>query len=136
MAPIFLDTNVLLRHLLADHPDHSPKASAFLAQVESGEIKAFLSDTVVFETVFNLQRRYGITKEAIRTTFLGLFDVSTVDVPSVSELRRALDLYVDFGLGFADAYHVAMMERLGIEEIASFDRDFDRIASIRRVEPA
>lgn len=31
---------------------------------------------------------------------------------------------------------MAVMEQLGIEEIATFDRDFDRVPGIERVEPA
>jgi predicted nucleic acid-binding protein len=30
MALPFLDTNILLRHLSQDHPDHSPRATALL----------------------------------------------------------------------------------------------------------
>ena len=58
MAPPFLDTNVILRHLLADHPEQSPAATAFLERIEQGEIKVFTADTVIFEAVFTLERHY------------------------------------------------------------------------------
>jgi predicted nucleic acid-binding protein len=49
---------------------------------------------------------------------------------------RALDLYGTHAfLDFEDAVQIAYMEDEGIDEILTYDRDFDRIASIRRVEP-
>jgi predicted nucleic acid-binding protein len=36
---------------------------------------------------------------------------------------------------FEDALTVARMERQGMAELISYDRGFDRIAGIRRLEP-
>ena len=58
MALMFLDTNILLRHLLQDHPEQSPRATAYLARIEEGELRARIADAVIFETVFALQRHY------------------------------------------------------------------------------
>ncbi len=38
MAAAFLDTNILLCHLLQDDPEQSPRATAFLLWVENGEV--------------------------------------------------------------------------------------------------
>ncbi|MCC7352827.1 MAG: hypothetical protein IT330_03645, partial [Anaerolineae bacterium] len=66
MALPFLDTNVLLRHLLGDPPQLSSRATAFLARVERGEVRVCTADTVIFETVFTLQRYYRQPKVKIR----------------------------------------------------------------------
>lgn len=136
MAAIFLDTNVLLRHLLDDDPQQSPKASAFLGRVERGEIRIRLADTVVFETVFNLQRRRGVSKAAIRDKLLPLLGLPTVELPGKHRIEKVFALYVDTNISFADALHAVLMEQLGIERIVSFDRDFDRVPGITRVEPS
>ena len=49
--------------------------------------------------------------------------------------RRVFDLHADLNLSFADAYHAALIEQHGLEEIVSFDRGFDRVPGLRRVEP-
>ena len=49
MAKQFLDTNMLLRHFLQDHPDQSPRATAYLARVENRELQVCTSDIVIFE---------------------------------------------------------------------------------------
>ena len=135
MALPFLDTNVLLRHLLQDHPQQSPRAMAYLARIEHGEIKVRTADTVVFETVFTLQRQYGVSKEDIRDNLLPLLELPGIVLPGKRRLRKVFDLYVDLNLPFADAYHVALMQRLGLRHIVSFDKEFSRVPGMTRVEP-
>jgi len=133
--PAFLDTNVLLRHLTQDHPDHSPRATAYLARMERGEFRVRTADTVVFETAFLLERHYRQSKEVVRDTLLPLLELPGIVLPGKRRLRRAFDLYVDLNLPFADAYHAALMEQLKLDGIVTFDRDFDRIPGIQRLEP-
>src|SRR4030042_5489774 len=127
MALPFLDTNVLLRHLLQDHPQQSPRATAYLARVEHGEIKVRTADTVVFETVFTLQRQYGVPKEEIRDNLLPLLELPGVVLPGKRRLRKVFDLYVDLNLPFADAYHVALMQRLGRGHHVSSDKESNTV---------
>ena len=135
MALQFLDTNVLLRHLTADHAQYSPRATAYLETVERGEQQVRLADTVVFEAVFTLQRSYQVPKAEIRHALLPLLELPGVVLPGKRQWRRVFELYVDLNLSFGDAYHATMMERLGISEVVSFDREFDRIPTLTRVEP-
>ena len=135
MALPFLDTNVLLRHLLQDHPQQSLRATAYLARIEHGEIKVRTADTVVFEAVFTLQRQYGVSKEEIRNNLLPILELPGIVLPGKRRLRKVFDLYVDLNLPFADAYHVALMQRLGLRHIISFDKEFDRVPGVTRVEP-
>jgi predicted nucleic acid-binding protein len=135
MAVQFLDTNILLRHLLGDHPEQSPRATAYFHRIEGGELKARVSDTVIFETVFTLQHHYRQPKAKIREALLPLIELPGIVLPGKTRLARVFELYVDQNLPFADAYHAVLMEQLKLVEIVSFDREFDRIKGIRRVEP-
>ncbi|HEX9596535.1 MAG TPA: PIN domain-containing protein [Anaerolineales bacterium] len=135
MTPPFLDTNIFLRHLRADHPEHSPRATAYLTRIEQGELKARTADTVIFETVYTLQRFYRQPKAAIRDALLPLIELPGLVLPGKRRFREVFDLYVSLNLPFADAYHAVLMKRLRLTEVVSFDRDFDRIPNITRVEP-
>ena len=135
MAIPLLDTNVILRHLLGDHPEQSPRATAYLRQVEQGQVRVRTSELVVFEAVFTLERHYRLPKKRVRDSLLPLLELPGIVLPGKQRLREAFDLYVQLNLPFADAYHAALMRRLGAEEMVSFDREFDRIPGIRRVEP-
>lgn len=90
---------------------------------------------MVFEIVFTLQRTYRQTREDIRDALLPLLSLSGLVLPGKRQLLRAFDLYVDHHLPFGDAYHAAFMEQHRLDEIVSFDREFDRLAGINRVEP-
>lgn len=135
MSDPFLDTNVILRHLLGDHPDHSPRSTGLLHRVEQGDLRVRISELVVFECVFTLERHYHLSREAIRDAVLPLMELPGIVLPGKRRFRTAFELYVLHKLPFADAYHSAVMIRLGLSEVISFDRDFDRVPGIQRREP-
>lgn len=134
MALPFLDTNLLLRHLRQDHPLFSPKASAIIQRIESGELVVRTADTVVFETVFSLQRGYKEPRERIAAGVLPLIELPGIVLPGKQLYRRVFALYVSRPLGFADCYHVALMERFRLTDILSFDTDSDGLPGITRRE--
>jgi predicted nucleic acid-binding protein len=134
-AEPFLDTNVLVRHLTGDHPTHSPRATAYLQRVEQGEQRARLTDIVIFETVYLLERTYRQPKAAIAAALLPLLEMPALILPGKRKFRQVFDLYVTLNLPFADAYMAVVMRQLGLSAIISFDRDFDRVPGISRKEP-
>jgi len=134
MALPFLDTNILLRHLRQDDPVLSPKASAILERIEQGELRARLSDTVIFETVFTLQRTYKQPRDRIASALLPLIELPGIVLPGKRHYRKVFALYRSGPLGFADCYHVVLMQRLRIDEILSFDTHFDHISDLTRQE--
>lgn len=131
----FLETNIFLRHLRQDHADFSPRATALLRRIEQGSLKVHTADTVVFETVFTLERFYKQSKEAIRDAFLPLIELPGIVLPGKRRFRQVFVYYIDKNIAFADAYHAVVMESLQLTQIVSFDRDFNRIPTVERVEP-
>jgi predicted nucleic acid-binding protein len=130
----FLDTNVLLRHFLQDHPEVGPKAFALIERIERDELVVRTSDIVVFETVFVLERGYKVAKTTIASGLLRILELPGIILPGKSQYRRVFDLYLASGIGFADCYHAVLMQRLGLNEVISFDRDFDKLPGIIRRE--
>lgn len=135
MALLFIDTNVLVRHFTQDNAILSPRATAYLLRIEQGDVTIRLADTVVFETVFLLERTYKQPKSLIRTALLDFLSLPGVVVPNRARLRGAFDYYVNLNISFADAYHAVLMAEDGLNEIVTFDRHFDRVPGIRRIEP-
>jgi uncharacterized protein len=131
----FLDTNILLRHLSQDHPDHSPRATALLKQGENGELRVRLHDLVIAETVFTFQRTYKVPKAHIASALLPLIDLPGVELRGKRNYTRIFDLYVRLNISYADAYLAFVMRQAGSSQIHSSDRDFDRVPAISRVEP-
>ena len=131
----FLETNIFLRHLREDHADFSPRATALLARIEQGSLKVRTADTVIFETVFTLERFYKQSREAIRDAFLPLIELPGIVLPGKRRFRKVFAYYIDKNISFADAYHAVSMESLRLRQIISFDRDFNRVATVERMEP-
>ena len=135
MALPFLDTNILLRHLSQDHPDHSPRATALLKQVEDGKLRLRLSDLVIAETVFTLERSYKVPKAHIAAALLSLLTLSGIELRGKRKYTRVFDLYVRLNISYADAYLAVAMSQARSSQIYSFDRDFDRVPTVSRIEP-
>ncbi|MGH3090636.1 MAG: PIN domain-containing protein [Rubrobacteraceae bacterium] len=64
-----------------------------------------------------------------------MLELPGVVLPGKHRFRKVFAYYVDYNLPFADAYHAALMDHLKLDEIVSFDKDFDRIPGIKRMEP-
>jgi predicted nucleic acid-binding protein len=132
----FVDANILLRHILDDHADHSPRASAYIEQIERGEIRVRTADTVVFETVFTREKHYRQPRTTIRDAILPLLDLAGVILPGKNWFHYAFNLWVHHqAFSFADCYHAAVMRRFGLKELVSFDRALDRLPDATRIEP-
>jgi predicted nucleic acid-binding protein len=135
MTEVFVDTNVLLRHVLQDHRDHSPRATAFLLKVQSGQVEAESSSSVVAEAVFTMERTYKRAKADIRDALGELISLPTLLLPGKEMVLEALEIYAGRNISYIDAYHAALLRRRGISTIVSFDPDFDRVPWLTRVEP-
>ena len=106
-----LDTNVILRHVLADHPDHSPRVTALFAAVERGERAVRLADTVIFEAAFTLEKTYGVPRAAVSDVLQPLLDLPGMVLPGKRIYSQVFDLWMrEPGLSFADGRHLSSRE--------------------------
>lgn len=131
----FVDSNVFLRHVLQDHLDHSLRSTLYFDRIEHGGLRVETTDTVIFETVFTLEKVYRRPRQAIRESVWPLILLPNIVLVGNRRLRRAFDLYVTANPSFADCYHVARAEARNVPEFVSFDRGLDRIPGLNRVEP-
>jgi predicted nucleic acid-binding protein len=135
VRPHFLDTNVLLRFLVRDDEEKAAAALDLLLRVERREERILTSPLVIFETIFTLQKSYGVSRSRIQSlliSVLALRDLELVDKPVHQD---ALELFATTNLSYADSYNVAYMRWKQINRIYSWDADFDRIQGIERIEP-
>jgi predicted nucleic-acid-binding protein len=128
----FLDTNVVIRHLTGDPPAQARRAHAFLATAD----ELLVPDLIVAEIVYVLESFYEIERERVAELLRAVIGFPAVVVVDAPLLLCALEVYELDRIDFAEAYLVASAEATGVEMIASFDRSIDRIATVRRIEPA
>ena len=132
----FIDTNVFVRHTLNDHLEHSPLARALIASIDSGEVSAETSATVIFETVHVLHKVYGIERAKVTDTMRELVAMPGLHVPNRPQIQKAFNLWLDVGrISFADAYHLVLTSHSSHRRIASFDKGMDRcLPGVIRIE--
>jgi predicted nucleic acid-binding protein len=128
----FVDANVFLYTLIGSPKRDFDASKAILKRVEEGE-EAMTSLAVIQEVVDWLEYN-GRKKEA------GVFLAA---VNSYAEMKKVSNRWRDFprasaeaerdGIDFVDALTLAVMRREKIAEVYSNDKDFDRIAGIKRV---
>ncbi len=130
-----VDTNVFLRHLRDDHPEFSPRASIIFERIAAGELIVETTEPVIFETVYTLQHFYRQSRAAIQGSLLPLIALPGIRMPGKAQLRRTFAICVTYSVSFVDAYQAALVLERGHPAIVSFDRDYDRIPGVTRVEP-
>jgi predicted nucleic acid-binding protein len=126
----FVDTNVFVRHLTGDPPEMARRATAYLET----ESQLFLTDLVLAETIYVLESVYEAPCSQVAAAMRSLLAVTSMVIVDIALLLRALQVYEN-GLDFAEAYLVACAESTGINRVASFDRQIDRVGTVERVEP-
>lgn len=131
---IFLDTNIILRFVLNDHPLYSPKAANIFSQITDQKVKVYISWLVIFEAVFVLQNSHNLPKSDIKQKLLPLLKLANIYLEQKDLLDYTFSYYVDKNISFADAFHVSLMNKKGLKEIYSFDRDFDKFPKIKRLK--
>ena len=132
---VFVDSNIPMYVAGSEHPNRAP-ASRFLEAAVGGDFDLCTSTEVLQEILY----RYASLErldlaEQVYDFFVALipeiFDVTLAD----TDLAKGV-LVTTAGISVRDAVHAAVMMNRGVESIASFDRGFDRIGSIRRLELA
>lgn len=131
-----LGTNVLLRHLPRDHLDHSARATALIVAIERGERAVRLTDTVLFEAIYTLEKFYGAPRLTIRDALSPILDLPGIVLPGKRVYASVFTLWLrEPALSFADCYQLCLARQLGLPAIISFDRKLNRLPDVARIEP-
>jgi len=123
---IALDTNMLVRALVADHPDQV----AVVRQLIAGD-SVFIARTVLLETEWVLRARYKRTPTELLDFFRALLETDDTVIEAAEEVRNALDWYA-YGADFADALHLAAC---GSAVMHTFDCGFCAAARAAGIAP-
>jgi len=134
VSTCFLDTNIVMYAVGADHP-YKASCAGILLGVARGEIDV-VTDCEVVQEILYRYTRLGRRNEGIQVA-LDLFKVVLTVLPVGEEdVRRAIGFMETYRrLSPRDAIHAAVMLDNGVSEILSVDRDFDAMEEVRRVDP-
>ena len=135
MKRAFVDANIILRYFTKDPPDMAEASLKTFSDAQDGQICLILIPITVAEVVWVLESFYGYTKEQIAIKITQFLHSDGIEVIDLDILIQALSLYNEKNIDFADALLAVYALSRGPNLIYSFDRHFDRIPGITRLEP-
>jgi len=123
-----IDTNVILRYLLGDHAEFSPRAEAFMAVLSEGTKKAEILDVVIVECVYVMEKYYEIPKSEIVEKLSAILNFSGIVNSDRSEILEALLKYENSNIDIVDCILAA---RSSPEKVViSFDKDIKKLKAV------
>lgn len=129
MRTFILDTNVILRFLLADDPNQSPKAKELFEMAEAGKIRLFLSHVAVAELVWTLESFFNFPRQEIGTKLRGLVIHDGIAVDNQDLVLDALDRFARVNADFPACY-AAALALARKQSVTSYDKDFRKFTDI------
>jgi len=130
---VFVDSNVPMYVAGREHPFRDP-ARRFLERVRAGEVEACSSTEVLQEILY----RYSALKrlDLARQVYELFVELCSVVFPvTLADSDRAKELVCGRpDVGVRDAIHAAVMLNNEVRHLASFDRGFDLLPEIKRLD--
>ena len=123
---IAFDTNLLVRIVVADHPEQVDIVRKLIA-----EDTVFISRTVLLECEWVLRSRYKKTRQELAAFFVALLETQNTVIEDADAVSHAVEWYAQ-GADFADALHLAAC---GGVVIHTFDREFYKTAREAGITP-
>jgi predicted nucleic acid-binding protein len=134
----FVDTNVFLRYLTNDDPIKAQACRRLFQEAEQGREQLTTCEAVVGEVLYVLcsPRLYRLSHPDAVARLRPLVTLRELHLPQKQLYLRALDVFASHPfLDIEDALIIAHMERRGVENLLSYDTDFDRVVGVTRRDP-
>ena len=128
---IGVDTNVLVRYMVADDEDQTRRAAAFLEGAISVDDPGFVSVVVLVELVWVLERTYRSSSDEIAGAIESVLRAEPLRIDRRAEVFEALGVFQAKQGSFADALIATLADRAGCAHVVTFDRKAARLPGFR-----
>jgi predicted nucleic-acid-binding protein len=119
---IGLDTNIMVRYLAQDDPLQSPVATDIVENRLSVRNPGFISIVAMAETVWVLDRAYGLSAAEIAASVERILQTDVLVVENEQQVFAAMVALKEGTGSFADALIAALGARAGCDHTLTFDR--------------
>ena len=119
-----LDTNVIIRFLVGDHPEHLEIATDIFTQIENGEYEVEILEVVIMEALFVLVKFYKLPQSEVIADLKRIIALRGV-VGNKVLLIETLNIVDNKNIDFVDALICAKSRLQGYGRL-SFDSDVNR----------
>ena len=133
--PAVIDANIILRFLTNDDPAKAEACANLLAKAERDELSLWLPDLVLADIVWTLEKFYRLPKTEIVALLTPILGCRGIHCSDKEVAFQALGYYERHNIDWTDAFVAAQVLLGKAEAIYSYDRDFDKIYQLERIEP-
>lgn len=137
MKPRFVDTNIFIRFITKDDPVKAQKCYLLFQEAKNNKILLTTTQSILAEVVYILSSKalYALPRKRVKELLEPLMTLKGWQIKWRKEFLLALEIYVEKTIDFEDALAAAEMQALKIEVIYSYDKHFDRLNWLKRIEP-
>lgn len=129
---IGLDTNILVRYLAQDDAAQSARATEILERRLTEENPGFVSIVTMVETVWVLDRAYGLGAEKIAAAVERILQTDVLVVENEQVVFTAMIAMRERQGSFADAVIAGLGARAGCRATITFDQKALRLAGFEK----
>lgn len=120
------DTNILIRHLLRDHLELSPKAKRLIEQAESDKYEIWVDEVVIAEVVWVLTTHYKQPKDQTVKSLLDLLSLKRLINPRKTLIKEALRLFSSKNLSYVDCWLLVLSKSKNLD-LTTFDKALQKL---------
>ena len=124
-----VDTNLIVRHLVQDDPQHAEIAGRLIKACDRGEVILVLLPAVVAECVFVLESFYEFPRADIARVMAALVSSPGIELADLAIHLDALKRYGRTRLHFVDCTIAAAAALLSLP-VATFDSDYKKFPDV------
>ena len=124
-----LDTNIIVRYLVADVPEQAEAARSLINQL-TPDNPGFICREVVIETAWVLERSYRFPRTRIAEALMDLAASDSLVVENAEDVVATAHRYRQGGVGLSDLMILAAAERVGAAPLYTFDRRLGRMRGV------
>ena len=122
---VLVDTNYIIRYFSKEPDEQYQKSKEFFEDLARGKIKAIISEGVLMECFFVLNKVYKYSRDEVIEMLITIMSFKNVVNEDKHILLQALEILKAKNIDFIDALLCAKSKTLGYK-ILSFDKDIEK----------
>ena len=125
MEPVWVDACIFIEIALDQR--RAEECAELIKEIREGKVKAFTSDYCVYSTILVTLAK-GAGSKAVEGALNAFHSLKGLEIvrPNLEVMHEALSISAKRRLDFDDSLVLSCMRRLGINTIATLDRDFEK----------
>jgi predicted nucleic-acid-binding protein len=131
----FIDTNIFIRFLVNDIPQKADGCEKIFKNAVAKKEILIATEMVIAEIIWVLESYYELPHQDVQEKVEKILNTPNLICPHKDLILNALTIYGENNIDYIDAYNALILKDKGIKEVYSYDKHYDRMDWLTRLEP-